>query len=203
MKAQKFWLYLGCALIVSIIVCPLVAIAGGTISGAVSAPRSKYKKDCVVYIEQVPSEFPPTEGAQVDQKGLVFIPHVLPVVKGTTVEFLNSDDVLHNVFTPDEIAEKFNLGTWPRGEIRTYTIKRVGSVVLLCNVHQEMEAYVIVLQNPYFARTGKDGSYAIESVPPGSYSLKVWNKKYKTLSQQIEVKEGGTTEANFKLKKKK
>lgn len=202
MKLQKFWLYLVCTLAVSI-VFPLSAIAGGTITGTVSAPRSKYKRDCVVYIEQVAGEFPPTKGARIDQKGLVFIPHVLPVVKGTTVEFLNHDDVLHNVFSPDEIAEKFNLGTWPPGEIRTYTFNKIGSAVLLCNVHTEMEGYVVVLQNPYFCKTDKEGNYTIKDVPPGSYTLKVWNKKYRTLSEQINVKDGETVQVNFKLKKKK
>ncbi|MFQ5862651.1 MAG: carboxypeptidase regulatory-like domain-containing protein [Candidatus Brocadiales bacterium] len=202
MKLQKLWSYLGCTLAVSI-VFPLAASAGGTISGTVSAPRSKYKKDCVVYIENIAGEHSPTGGARIDQEGLVFIPHVLPIVKGTTVEFLNHDDVLHNVFSPDEIAEKFNLGTWPPGEIKTYTFDKVGSAALLCNVHTEMEGYVVVLQNPCFAKTDKDGNYTIENVPPGSYTLSVWNKKYKTVSQQIEVTEGGNVQADFKLKKKK
>lgn len=177
------------------------AWAGATISGTVSAPRAKYKEDCVVYIDNVPGQWPPTEGAQIDQKGLVFIPHVLPIVVGTTVNFLNHDNVLHNVFSPDEIAEKFNLGTWPPNEIKTFTFDKIGSAALLCNVHTEMEGYVVVLQNPFFAKTDENGNYTIKDVPPGSYTLKVWNKKYKGDPQQVSVKEGESVQVNFSLKR--
>ena len=174
---------------------------GGTITGAVTAPVPKYKKDCVVYIENVPGNWPPTTGAKIDQKGLVFTPHVLPIVVNTTVEFLNYDNVLHNVFTPDKIADKFNLGTWPPGEIKTYTFKQTGAAVLLCNVHAEMEGYVVVLHNPFFSLTDENGNYTIKDVPAGSYTLKVWNKKYVGKPQQIEVKSGQALQLNFELKK--
>ena len=177
------------------------ALASGTISGIVSAPQSKFKKNCVVYIDNVPGQWPPTAGAQIDQKGLVFIPHVLPTVVGTTVNFLNQDNVLHNVFSPDKIADKFNLGTWPPGEIKTFTFNTCGSVALLCNVHTEMEGYVVVLQNPFFAKTDEGGSYTIKNIPPGAYTLKVWNKKFKADPQNITVQEGGTVKADFVLKK--
>ncbi|MCR4319363.1 MAG: carboxypeptidase regulatory-like domain-containing protein [Candidatus Brocadiaceae bacterium] len=174
---------------------------GGTITGAVTAPVPKFKKDSVVYIENVPGNWPPTTGAKIDQKGLVFTPHVLPIVVNTTVEFLNYDNVLHNVFTPDKIADKFNLGTWPPGEIKTYAFKQAGTAILLCNVHAEMEGYVVVLQNPFFSLTDENGNYTIKDVPAGSYTLKVWNKKYVGKPQQIEVKSGQALQLNFELKK--
>lgn len=174
---------------------------GGTVTGTVTAPLPKFKKDCVVYIENMPENWPPTAGAQINQKGLVFIPHVLPVVTNTTVEFLNHDNVLHNVFTPDKIAEKFNLGTWPPGEVKTYTFQQLGAAVLLCNVHAEMEGYVVVLQNPFFAVTDENGNYTIKDVPHGSYNLLVWNKKYKGKPKQIVVNSGQSFQADFELKK--
>ncbi|HHT9113968.1 MAG: hypothetical protein HZA47_03725 [Planctomycetes bacterium] len=174
---------------------------GGTITGAVTAPVPKYKKDCVVYIENVPGNWPPTTGAKIDQKGLVFTPHVLPIVVNTTVEFLNYDNVLHNVFTPDKIADKFNLGTWPPGEIKTYTFKQTGSATLLCNVHVEMEGYVVVLQNPFFSVTDETGNYSIKDVPAGSYNLLVWNKKYKGKPKPIAVKDGQSIQVDIELKK--
>jgi plastocyanin len=177
------------------------AWAGGVISGTISATQAKLKKDCVVYIDNVAGQWPPTQGAEINQKGLVFIPHVLPVVVGTTINFLNHDNVLHNVFSPDETAEKFNLGTWPPGEVRTYTFNKLGSAALLCNVHTEMEGYVVVLQNPYFAVTDENGNYTIKDVPPGAYTLKIWNKKLKGNPQQIKVQEGGTVKADFAIKK--
>ena len=174
---------------------------GGAITGMVTTPVAKYKKDCVVYIENVPGNWPPTAGAQINQKGLVFIPHVLPIVANTTVEFLNYDNVLHNVFTPDKIAEKFNLGTWPPGEIKTYTFKQTGSATLLCNVHTEMEGYVVVLQNPFFSLTDENGNYSIKDVPAGSYNLLVWNKKYKGKPKPLTVKDGQSLQVDIELKK--
>ncbi len=173
----------------------------GTITGAVTVPLPKYKKDCVVYIENVPGSWSPTKDAKMDQKGLIFIPHVLPIVVNTTVEFLNHDNVLHNVFTPDKIADKFNLGTWPPGETKTYTFKQTGVAILLCKVHTEMEGYAVVLQNPFFSLTDENGNYTIRDVPAGSYTLKVWNKKYGGKPQQVEVKSGQALQLNFELKK--
>ena len=174
---------------------------GGSIVGTVTAPLPKFKKDCVVYIENVPGNWPPTKDARIDQKGLVFIPHVLPIVVNTTVEFVNHDNVLHNVFTPDKIAEKFNLGTWPPGEIKTYTFKQTGVATLLCKVHTEMEGYTVVLQNPFFSLTDENGNYTIKDVPAGTYTLQVWNKKYSGKPKQIEVKNGQTLQLNLELKK--
>lgn len=176
------------------------AWAGGTISGSISA-SAKLKKDCIVYIDNIPGQWPPTKGACIDQRCLAFVPQVLPVVVGTTVSFQNHDHIIHNVFSPDEIAEKFNLGTWPSGEIRTYTFAKTGSAALLCNLHTEMEGYVVVLQNPFFAKTDENGNYTIDNVPPGAYALKVWNKKLKGDPQYITVQEGCTVKADFELKK--
>ena len=97
--------------------------AAGTITGKVKAHGVKNSADAVVYIEKIESQtFPaPKEHALMDQKGLKFHPRVLPILAGTTVDFLNSDDVLHNVFCPDACAEKVNLGTWPkRGKTLVY-----------------------------------------------------------------------------------
>jgi plastocyanin len=174
----------------------------GVIKGKVTAKVSKYKRDTVVYIERVEGRFPPPEKhAKMDQIELVFIPHVLVVLKGTTVDYHNGDDIAHNVFSPDDVADKMNLGTWLSGEVRPYTFNKPGDAVMLCNVHPEMEAFVVVLQNPYFAKTDKDGNYIIENVPPGDYTLKVWNQKYKTKSKMVDIKEGDTITVDFKLKR--
>ncbi|MFV1976364.1 MAG: carboxypeptidase regulatory-like domain-containing protein [Candidatus Scalindua sp.] len=174
----------------------------GVIKGKVTAKVSKYKRDTVVYIERVEGSFPPPEEhAKMDQIELVFIPHVLVVLKGTTVDYNNNDDIAHNVFSPDDVADKMNLGTWLSGEVRPYTFNKLGNAVMLCNVHPEMEAFVVVLQNPYFAKTDKGGNYIIENVPPGDYTLKVWNQKYKTKEKKIDIKEGDTIEVDFKLKR--
>jgi len=174
----------------------------GVIKGKVSVKVRKYKKDSVVYIERVEGDFPPPqEHAKMDQRELTFIPHVLTVLRGTTVDYHNDDDVAHNVFSPDEVADKMNLGTWLSGEVRSYTFNKLGNAVMLCNVHPEMEAFVVVLQNPYFAKTDKEGDYEIENVPPGEYTLKVWNQKYKAKPKSVDIKKDETVTVDFKLKR--
>jgi plastocyanin len=161
----------------------------GTIKGKVTIPHVRTLADIVVYLDRAPGQFPPSkQHAVMNQKNLTFVPHVLPVVVGTTVDFLNGDQVLHNVFTPDKCANKFNLGTWPKGQFRSFTFDKVGcSPVLLCNVHPEMEGFIVVLQNPYFAVTDKTGLYKIADVPGGTYTLRVWNRKTLDVKQEVTV----------------
>jgi plastocyanin len=136
--------------------------------------------------------------AKMNQKHLTFIPHVLPILVGTTVDFLNGDDVLHNVFCSDACAENFNLGSWPKGETRSYTFNNAGCfATILCNVHPEMEAYVICVGTPYFALSGSGGSYKIKNVPAGTYTLKVWSEKYNIKDASVTVPEKGDVTVNF------
>jgi len=178
------------------LVTPAVA---GDIHGKVACKGTRDCAGAVVYVDAIPGKtFPaPQEHARVNQQNLVFEPHVLPVLVGTTVDFLNSDVVLHNVFSPDACAEKFNLGTWPKGETRSYTFKKDCVATLLCKVHAEMEAFVVAVPTPYYAVTGADGSFRIADVPDGSYTVKVWHPKLKPASKSIAV--AGPTEAAFEI----
>ena len=188
----------------TLLCCSANFATAGTIAGKVKAHGVKNSADAVVYIEKIESQsFPaPKEHALMDQKGLKFHPHVLPILAGTTVDFLNSDDVLHNVFCPDACADKVNLGTWPKGQKRSYTFKNAGcQPVMLCNVHPEMEAYVVVCATPYFAVSSPDGSYEIKDVPSGKYTLKIWHEKLKGQPVQIEVSDKGEAKADFDIQK--
>jgi plastocyanin len=179
------------------------APAGGIV-GTVKANGAKNGGDAVIYIEKVPGvTFPaPVEHAKMDQKNMTFIPHVMPVLVGTTVDFLNSDNVLHNVFSPDKCADKFDLGTWPKGQTKSYTFRDPGcNVTILCNVHPEMRGHIIVLQTPYFGVSAKDGRYAINDVPPGRYTLKIWHEKLKGEDVTIEVTEKQKAIADFEIHK--
>ena len=175
---------------------------GGNIVGKVKAQGVKNSADAVVYIEKIGDKsFPaPKEHPVIDQKGLKFSPHVLAILAGTSVDFLNSDDVLHNVFSPDACADKVNLGTWPKGQKRSFTFKKPGcQAVLLCNVHPEMEAFVVVCETPFFAVTSVDGSYEIKDVPPGKYTLQIWHEKDKGQPVEVEVPEKGEAKVNFDI----
>ncbi|MBI2503728.1 MAG: carboxypeptidase regulatory-like domain-containing protein [Candidatus Latescibacteria bacterium] len=181
-----------------------VALQAGTIEGTVTAKGARDARDAVVYVDVIKDKVfpPPKEHAKMDQKNMVFIPHVLPVLAGTTVDFLNSDDVLHNVFTPDKCAQKFNLGTWPKGQSRAFTFKQVGcAAVMLCNVHPEMEAFVVASPTPYFAKTGPDGKFRIEGVPAGSYTVQIWHEKLKASPAAVTVPAEGTATIAFALAK--
>ncbi len=192
------------AVIPVILILAINVSFAGDIKGKVKAKGVKHSGNAIIYIDKITNKKfeAPKEHAKMDQKNLVFIPRVLPILAGTTVNFHNSDDVLHNVFTPDKCAERFNLGTWPKGQIRTYTFKEPGCVaVMLCNVHPEMEAYVVVLENPYSAVSAKDGSYTIKNVPAGKYMLKIWHEKLKSEPQEVTVAESGEVDVNFELRK--
>jgi plastocyanin len=175
--------------------------AAGELKGTVKATGAKSNADAVVYVDAVAGKtFPaPAAHAKIDQKNMVFTPHVLPVLVGTTVDFQNSDTVLHNVFSPDKCAEKFNLGSWPQGQSKGYTFKQPCAATVLCNVHPEMEAFVVAVPTPWFAVTDKAGAYDIKDVPDGAYTIKVWHPKLKETSRQVTV--SGATTADFELTK--
>lgn len=174
----------------------------GTIAGKVETSPKKYAKDALVYIKEMKGTFtPPEKSPEVDQKNLIFDPHVLPVLVGSTVAFRNSDNVLHNVFSPDN--EKYNLGTWGKGETKSYTFKKLGAYAQLCNVHPEMQAYVVVLQNPFWSEVGKDSAYKMVKVPPGAYTLVCWNERLRSVEKEVVVKAGETITVDFSLRERK
>lgn len=168
----------------------------GSIKGKVTPGKS------VVYLENANGAVTPVTGKKVtmDQKGLLFQPHVMVVQAGTTVEFLNSDTVQHNVFWPSISGDKkkgHNLGTWPQGQTKPFTFSDPGVVTLLCNVHPEMSGYIIVSPTPYFAETSADGTFDLANVPDGQYTITAWHEGKKVQSKKITVS-GGTT-ADFTL----
>lgn len=174
----------------------------GTIAGKVVARGLRDHRDAVVYVEKIPGKTftGPKEPVTLDQLNLTFIPHVLPVLVGTTVAFPNSDEVRHNVFSTSP-PKRFNLGTYPRGVVKYVTFDKPGVVDLLCNVHSEMSAYVVVVETFYFAVTSKEGYYAIKDVPPGRYVVKTWHEHLKPVTKEVEVRAGETASVDFELRK--
>ena len=172
----------------------------GSISGKVSGMKGR----SVVYVDTIAGKtFPaPKEHPVMDQKGLLFSPLILAVQQGTTVEFLNSDNVQHNVFWSSIGNDKkagHNMGTWPKGEKRPFTFDKPGVVPLLCNVHPEMGGYIIVSPTPYFAETDDAGNYTIKDVPDGSHNVVVWHEGAKSQTKPVTV--SGDTKADFTVSK--
>ena len=162
------------------------------IKGKVSVQGIKSAENIVVYADAIPDKKfeAPKEPIVIDQRKMQFIPHVVAVQQGTTVEFLNSDPVGHNVYWPSISGNKklaHNLGTWPKGEKKPFQFNDVGVASLLCNVHPEMSGYVVVSPTPYFAVTDKEGNFEIKNIPAGKYTLKTWSEDGKPTTQAVDV----------------
>ena len=186
-------------IVLAVLVVSTVALAG-TLSGKVSGASGA----SVVYVDTIAGKtFPaPEKHALIDQKGLMFQPHIVAVQQGTTVDFLNSDTVAHNVFWPSISGNKklgHNLGTWPKGQKKSFKFDDPGVVTLLCNVHPEMAGYLIVSPTPYYAETDASGNYKIADVPDGDYKLVAWHEGSKPATKQVSVK--GDTKADLAVTK--
>jgi plastocyanin len=168
------------------------------IKGKVNVQGIKSAENIAVYVEAIPDKKfePPKDHVVVDQKKMAFIPHVVAVQQGTTVEFLNSDSVGHNVYWPSISGNKklsHNLGTWPKGDKKPFQFNDLGAASLLCNVHPEMSGYVVVVPTPYFAVTDKNGDFEIKNIPAGKYTLKTWSEDGKPTTQAVEVSAANAT----------
>jgi plastocyanin len=165
-------------------------------------------RDFIVYIEGPVGGKPiePEKHAQVltvrnpsvTQKGALFTPHVLPVVVGTTVDWPNNDDILHNVFSFSE-AKPFDLGLYKSPTIESVKFDKLGKVDVFCSIHTRMSCIVLVLENPYFATANDKGHYTITNVPPGTYKLKAWHERLPSQSKEITVPESGEKKVDFIL----
>jgi plastocyanin len=179
------------ALVLVAVLLAVAAAHAASVSGTVTIGGAP-ARDTVVYLEggrEVPPGPPPH--AVMDQKNLSFVPAVLPVVRGTVIEFTNSDEVQHNVFSTSG-GEKFDLGTYSRGDSRVVTLSEPGELVVLCNIHMEMEARILVLAEPTFALTRPDGGFALPAVPAGAYRLRVWRRKWLPHTEAVTVPEADT-----------
>jgi plastocyanin len=169
-----------------------VSLQAGAITGKVVLRGLRDSANAVVYIQKIPGKTfqPPRDPVKMDQLNIAFTPHVLPVLVGTRVAFPNSDEIRHNVFSPDE---KFTLGTYPSGITRYQVFNSPGEVTLLCNVHAEMSAYIVVTETPYFAVTDAAGNYTITNVPAGRYTIVVWSERLKSQTREgVDVADVGT-----------
>ncbi len=178
----------------AVTVCAVLSLGAwaraGDVVGSVSVSQPDH---AVVYLEKVTGTFHAGHGVM-DQKNKVFIPYVLPVVQGSTVDFHNSDSLQHNVFGVG--ANEFNLGSYGPGASKGFTFNGLGEVDILCNIHTEMAGYILVLQNSYFSQPDSGGKFRIANVPPGDYVLKVWYEG-KTKKQNVKVLPKGDVSVGF------
>lgn len=170
----------------------------GSIEGVLSSPFAR-RYAAAVYIEGADGEpfQSPAVNPVMDQQNLMFTPHVLPVLVGSTVDFPNSDEVRHNVYTTKSSVCQFNLGTYPAGDKKSVACSSLGVVTLLCNVHAEMSGYIVVSPTPYFATTDNSGRFVIEGVPAGTYSVTFWHERLASQSVEVTVQPDAATHLEF------
>jgi plastocyanin len=188
--------------IILVVLVTTLGVSAGTINGKISGVSG----ESVVYVDTIQGKTfpPPGEHPVVNQKGLMFQPHILVVQAGTTVDFLNSDKVAHNAFWPSfqqgaKRGPGKNLGTWPQGEKRSFKFDQPGVAPLLCNVHAEMSGYIVVVPTPYFATTDSGGNYKIENVPDGQYNVVGWHEGIKNQTKPVAV--SGDAQVDMTLSK--
>src|SRR5262249_28516245 len=149
----------------------------------------------VVYLESAPrGAFEQAESgrAVMDQRNQTFVPHVLAITTGTTVDFPNSDQFYHDVFSLSKAA-KFDLGRYPAGKSKSIRFDKPGIVRVFCDIHAHMNAFILVFGHPFFALTDQAGRYRIDNIPPGTYSAVAWNEGTPSDPRLVTVSDGGVT----------
>jgi plastocyanin len=153
--------------------------------------------DVVVFVDGVKGSFAaPARRPQLVQKDERFNPHVLGVQTGSTVEFPNEDDFYHNVFSVVS-GDRFDLGRYAKGKSAQQTLTKPGVVVVRCEIHSGMKAYILVVPNPFFAVPGTDGVFSIPDVPEGTYVVKAWHPDYGYQERTVSVPASGSASVSF------
>ena len=179
---------------------PSVSRPGGT-SAADREQDALDRQTSVVYLDNMPrgmaGEFVERK-ARLDQRGQRFVPHVVAIGVGGTVDFPNSDPFFHNVFSLSDVRS-FDLGRYASGKSKTVRFDKPGVVRVFCDIHAHMSAFVFVFAHPYFDVTDGVGRYRIDGVPPGTHTLVLWNETIEPEARQVTVPDGGEVEVNFSV----
>jgi plastocyanin len=157
-------------------------------------PRQDMKEQpyspALVYLEGVPSAKLAEGVVEIKQEGLQFQPRAVAVQRGMRVSFPNLDKEYHNVFSYSK-AKRFDLGRYPKGETREVTFDETGLIRVFCEIHEHMRAFVLVVDNPYYATSSLDGKFSLPKVPVGTYTLVAWHEQFEPVRQKVEVKAAG------------
>jgi plastocyanin len=156
----------------------------------------------VVYLESAPrgafEAVEPTH-AVMDQRGQRFVPHILAITTGTTVDFPNSDHIYHNVFSLSK-TKPFDLGRYAAGHSQPVRFDRPGIVRVFCDIHSHMNAFILVFSHPFYSLTDNDGRFRIDNIPPGTYNVIAWNEGVQSEPRAVTVPDGGVAEEDFVLR---
>ena len=165
-------------------------------SNIAAVAKQKDYSGVVVWLERVDGKTPPvTAGTHtILQKNKRFTPHVSVITVGTVVDLPNRDPIFHNAFS-NFAGQPFDTGLYPPGSTQKIKFRRAGVVRVFCNIHSTMSAVIVVLETPYFAKSAREGTFKIDDVPPGEYTLKFWHEraaedKLKRLERKVVVESG-------------
>lgn len=160
--------------------------------------------NAVVWVEGVQEGKAWPEEVVLDQAGCLYRPHVTVAGTGQPIKFANSDPVIHNVNTFPRENPPLNISLLARGTGRpvTRTFKLPDEIKVTCDAHKWMNAWIIVRDNPYFAVTGADGSYAIEGVPAGTYTVVAWHESLERVEESLQLEAGEVRVEDLELKKR-
>ncbi len=167
--------------------------------GAQAPREAEDRRRSVVYLETAPQpafDAPAPGRAELDQRNESFVPYVLAITVGSTVDFPNSDRTYHNVFSLSK-PRRFDLGRYPRGASRSVRFDKPGVVRVFCEIHSQMNAWILVFAHRYFATTDAEGRFRIDAVPPGDYTLAVWNDGAVRARRELRVERDGLVEAEL------
>ncbi len=183
-----------------IVVAP--SLAAGTVKGQVQLVDKGGRAaadvtDVVVYVDGAKAKPGPVK-AVMAMKGKNFIPRVVVVPVGGTVEFPNEDPIFHNVFSVSG-ENRFDLELYKRPKSGSWTFRHPGVARVYCNIHPQMSAVVVVRDNPYFTKTAPDGSFAIADVPAGRYVLRAWHERGGEAARDVAVTAEGETQVKLTL----
>lgn len=164
-------------------------------------PASSDRRRSVVYLDPAPRAAFDTRDeprVRMDQRNESFVPHILAIVAGTTVDFPNNDLIFHNVFSLSK-TKSFDLGRYAVGNSKSVRFDKPGIVRVFCDIHSHMSAYILVFSHRYFAITDEDGRYRLPPVPPGTYTVVAWHEAMNSVSKKLTVPDPSDGEVNFVL----
>ncbi|MFC2150586.1 hypothetical protein ACFLQV_03690 [Calditrichota bacterium] len=189
----------------------IVGVAETTVQPSSPYARSRFTEisrggntnlnEVVVFLAEhpnLPSTAVPESMPVMDQRNMAIVPHVLAVQAGTTVEFPNSDDLYHNLFSLSKV-KKFDLGRYRKGLSKQVTFDEVGIVRVYCDIHPSMSGVVVVLPNQYFTFADGEGNFSLSDVPEGKYELHVWHENHHDAIYPIGVQAIGELKLEVKL----
>ena len=144
-----------------------------------------------------PATLPPGR-ARIVQENETFVPRVIAITRGSTVDFPNADPFFHDVFSLSR-SGTFDLGSYPRGQTKSHQFRKAGLVKVYCHIHSHMTASIMVFDHPFFAIPKADGTFTIHDVPPGSYQVSAWHERIGEHVQPVRIEAGRPSEIQFAL----